>query len=209
MQNEICFGGALEASRTSRLVDPELLPDLPKSEADRNKCFAVFNEFEKRVLHFIYTGSSYVVYVLSFLEGFKRLAWSKFADWDYEGGCKADDHRIYFFKGTQVIQYGNTIFANEDYQKDNIARFDSVWATTTSYVTNDLVQNGATAYRCLVAHTSGTFATDLAGGLWEENTGTGININWIMPWSDFGKRGRKKKITGVHFDTEGVAQFYI
>lgn len=41
------------------------------------------------------------------------------------------------------------------------------WATTTAYVVDDIVVRGASTYICLVAHTSGTFATDLAANKWE------------------------------------------
>jgi hypothetical protein len=42
----------------------------------------------------------------------------------------------------------------------------SAWLTATAYVVGDLVSNGGTDYYCLVGHTSGTFATDLAAGYW-------------------------------------------
>jgi hypothetical protein len=40
------------------------------------------------------------------------------------------------------------------------------WVTATAYAVNDLVWSGGLGYRCLVAHTSGTFATDLAAARW-------------------------------------------
>jgi hypothetical protein len=40
------------------------------------------------------------------------------------------------------------------------------WVTATAYAVNDLVWTGGLGYRCLVAHTSGTFATDLAASRW-------------------------------------------
>ncbi|OSJ33260.1 hypothetical protein BSZ19_16615, partial [Bradyrhizobium japonicum] len=43
------------------------------------------------------------------------------------------------------------------------------WATATAYVVGppaSYVSNGGSSYACLVAHTSGTFATDLAAGKW-------------------------------------------
>lgn len=40
------------------------------------------------------------------------------------------------------------------------------WATATAYMVGDLVNQGGGAYVCLVAHTSGTFATDLAADKW-------------------------------------------
>lgn len=40
------------------------------------------------------------------------------------------------------------------------------WLTGTAYVVGDLRTNGGISYYCEVAHTSGTFATDLAAGKW-------------------------------------------
>jgi hypothetical protein len=46
--------------------------------------------------------------------------------------------------------------------------FDSTaWVTSTAYVVGDVRVNGTEAYYCLTAHTSGTFATDLAADKWE------------------------------------------
>lgn len=50
------------------------------------------------------------------------------------------------------------------------------WATATAYVLGDIVNEGPeqSIYYCLVSHTSGVFATDLAAGKWKElidNTG--------------------------------------
>lgn len=58
----------------------------------------------------------------------------------------------------------------------------SAWVTSTAYAVGALVTNGGSTYFCLVAHTSGTFATDLANGNWllvnavvwtPQNEGTG------------------------------------
>ncbi len=40
------------------------------------------------------------------------------------------------------------------------------WVTSHAYVVGDFVTQSATVYYCLIAHTSGTFATDLAAGKW-------------------------------------------
>jgi hypothetical protein len=52
------------------------------------------------------------------------------------------------------------------------------WATATAYVVGDIVQQGGISYRCISAHTSGTFATDLAFPRWIVTTRkvTGIRI---------------------------------
>jgi hypothetical protein len=42
----------------------------------------------------------------------------------------------------------------------------SAWVTSTAYVVGDTVSESGNIYYCLVNHTSGTFATDLAAGKW-------------------------------------------
>jgi hypothetical protein len=42
------------------------------------------------------------------------------------------------------------------------------WATASVYAVNDLVIESNKIYKCLIAHTSGTFATDLAASRWVE-----------------------------------------
>ena len=45
-------------------------------------------------------------------------------------------------------------------------RVRGAWATGTAYLPNDVVVNGTSTYLCATAHTSGTFATDLAAVKW-------------------------------------------
>lgn len=40
------------------------------------------------------------------------------------------------------------------------------WLTATDYALKNVVTNGGVTYICAIAHTSGTFATDLAAGKW-------------------------------------------
>jgi hypothetical protein len=42
------------------------------------------------------------------------------------------------------------------------------WATATVYAVGDLVIQSSKIYQCLIAHTSGVFATDLAALNWQE-----------------------------------------
>ena len=44
------------------------------------------------------------------------------------------------------------------------------WVTATGYSIGDFVSESSTVYRCLTAHTSGTFATDLAADKWVADT---------------------------------------
>lgn len=47
------------------------------------------------------------------------------------------------------------------------------WVTATAYALKDGVQFGGSSYICLIAHTAGDFATDLAAGRWELTSAKG------------------------------------
>lgn len=49
------------------------------------------------------------------------------------------------------------------------------WVTTTAYAENDAVSQGGSSYIALEAHTSGTFATDLAASKWEVMAQKGVD----------------------------------
>lgn len=49
----------------------------------------------------------------------------------------------------------------------NDASITTDWVTATAYVPGDVRDHDGVIYFCLVGHTSGTFATDLADGKWE------------------------------------------
>lgn len=55
--------------------------------------------------------------------------------------------------------------------KAKIAVAYAAWGTSTAYLPGALVTESATHYRCLLSHTSGTFATDLSAGKWEATEG--------------------------------------
>lgn len=72
------------------------------------------------------------------------------------------------------------VTTREGGQVDSLARaidgikafnYRGAWATTTSYALKDVVISGGIAYVAVLAHTSGTFATDLAAGRWEVHQG--------------------------------------
>jgi hypothetical protein len=49
----------------------------------------------------------------------------------------------------------------------SVPEWRNAWTTGRAYVKNDLVREAGSAYICLVAHTSGTFSTDLVASKWE------------------------------------------
>lgn len=73
-----------------------------------------------------------------------------------------------------LIQRDDGALANESVGRDQLAddielgfEAPEVWLTATAYALTNTVFHGAGFYRCLVAHTSGVFATDLTAAKWE------------------------------------------
>jgi hypothetical protein len=69
-------------------------------------------------------------------------------------------------------KYVRFYFSRAQVQVSGVA----AWATSTAYVAGDIRSNGGVNYYCTTAHTSGTFATDLAAGKWYALTGTIFEI---------------------------------
>jgi len=59
------------------------------------------------------------------------------------------------------------------------------WAGSTAYSLGDLVTESSKFYVCVEAHTSGTFATDLAAGKWRQTVWTASAANLTTPKTDF------------------------
>jgi len=64
------------------------------------------------------------------------------------------------------------IYTGDPITKAMVSNGTLAWVTGTSYAVGDVVMNDGTFYKCLVAHTSGTFATDLAAGDWVATSAT-------------------------------------
>jgi hypothetical protein len=74
----------------------------------------------------------------------------------------------------ELIQRDDGELANESVGLDQLSEeievgweAPEVWVTATAYTIGNTVFSGSGFYRCLVAHTSGVFATDLAASKWE------------------------------------------
>lgn len=76
------------------------------------------------------------------------------------------------------------------------------WVTATSYAAKDLVSQDDATYICVTAHTSGTFATDLAAGKWLFFAdAVAANIRSVETYDDL----RDSDITDVMDDATVVA----
>lgn len=67
---------------------------------------------------------------------------------------------------TMVLEMGEGYFRFHTLGATLLYSAPAAWNTGTGYVVGDMHSNGGTNYYCTTAHTSGTFATDLAAGKW-------------------------------------------
>lgn len=203
------FGNALDSMKLARDIQPLFTADVPLDEVDRFKSFSVHNPHENRIMFFLYNGTEYKIYVMTFTEDLKpdKVGWSFFTGWDWTCGTNSVRGRVYFCKGSKVFQYGNGVFTDEDFTGDLFGEYDSTWTTATAYVVGDRVLQSGTVYICTVAHTSDVFADDLENEVWEEYLGELIEYDWEMPWSDINSRMRKKRVSYVGIDTVGTSKF--
>lgn len=73
---------------------------------------------------------------------------------------------------TYVLEFGN-LYMRVIKDGGRVATSGvAAWQTATAYAVGALRTNSGTTYYCTEAHTSGTFATDLAAGKWYAQTGT-------------------------------------
>jgi len=81
------------------------------------------------------------------------------------GFTGSDNIRLFPTNLSDYYSVGDTVEllnAQRDYSDES-----NPWVTTTSYDLRELVEEAGVYYRCLEAHTSGTFIADLAAGKWE------------------------------------------
>jgi len=65
-----------------------------------------------------------------------------------------------------VIEFGEYYMRFYKSNGQLVVTSPSAWGTGTGYVVGNYVSQGGVIYYCIVAHTSGTFATDLAAAKW-------------------------------------------
>lgn len=201
------FGTGLENDKLSGRIQPEYIADVPTTEADRLKSFAVLADNENSIMFFLKQTSGFDIYVVSYDEGFKRRAWSTYSGWDWKSAATSRKGRVYFSLGTKVYQMGNEVFPDEDFTGDLMHDNAVAWLTATSYDVDDLVLVAGECYICVEDHLSLVFADDLEDHMWEVYEGVEISFDWELPWTDTNTRMRKKRLSYIGIDTSGEATF--
>jgi hypothetical protein len=98
-----------------------------------------------------------------------------------KGVCRLIPFR---FSPTQnyLLEVGNLYIRIVIAGVQQVVATSPAWVTATAYAVNDRRANGGNSYSCLVAHTSGTFATDLAAGKWALVGATGAIAEVVTPY---------------------------
>jgi len=68
---------------------------------------------------------------------------------------------------SQIVSADALVYISASLNSGSVFVWRSQWLTATDYLVNNMVFEGGASYICVIAHTSGTFATDLAAGKWE------------------------------------------
>lgn len=105
--------------------------------------------------------------------------------------------------------------------ENSLLEWKGPWVTATAYAPSDIVSQGGASYVCIVAHTSGTFATDVAAAKWQvmaekgaAGAGTGDMLksenlsglaNYTMARTNLGLGAMATKATVAFADMTGAA----
>ena len=89
-----------------------------------------------------------------------------------------------FLDGCKGIDFDGGILDCWVYNYDDGVDYLGQWVTATGYVEDDIVEYDGSRYVCRIAHTSGTFATDLAAGKFSlQTSGPNFIRNMVCPGS--------------------------
>lgn len=114
-----------------------------------------------------------------FLEIERSTEVSQQVDWQDSGPLSESLIESSFDRDIMILQEFEERLNNYDASIGSSWRGE--WATLTEYVGYDAVLEGGGIYICTAAHTAGTFATDLAAGLWVLQFATGVTASISAP----------------------------
>ena len=115
------FGGTLESS----VITDNLGVDYSKATANVATTdldsFIGNDPLSKTLFIFIAQATGLAkIFAATYRKDFSRFAWAKITDWDFDNVVTTEANRVIFFKNDKAWQYGNAVFANENYTADYI-----------------------------------------------------------------------------------------
>lgn len=115
------FGGTLTTKPLSGNLGDIYPETTGLTEKDEQDCFIV-NDPLARVVFLVFKKEDDTFQALSmkYREDFKKTAWGEIEGWSFTCGCTSEKGRVFFGQDDKIYQYGNSVFANEDYSADYI-----------------------------------------------------------------------------------------
>lgn len=114
------FSEQFEITPRSDNVSRDLLANLAELKDEGEGSFMVVDELEQVMFFFVKdTSNVRHGYMMRYSADLKKISWSEVAGWDFSCGCSTLEKRVFFCEGTKLYQYGNDIFADENYYDDD------------------------------------------------------------------------------------------
>jgi hypothetical protein len=206
--------GQLDNTPISSLIDPLIrrTTGLFTTTQMTLNSFMVFDKLSRDMMLFTPSG---VGFVYSYSTELRYKSWSTFSGPVWTAGCVSSLNRLFLTIGSRIFQYGNNIFANEDYAADRMNDRDGNWAVATPFAVNYIARDTVTneSYKCIVAHVSGatTFLADRTSHVlspkWELYEGLPIDFEMELPWLDSKNPHQIKFGKYVRVMSNGTATF--
>ncbi len=104
--------------------------------------------------------------------------------WDNRFALPSDCLRVFRVDDTLAESNEEDWEVAGDYLLTDATSTAPDWKTGRTYAVGNAVAQSGTVYRCLAAHTAGTFATDLAAARWAAWTGDVLAIEYVSRVTD-------------------------
>lgn len=206
--------GQIDNVPVSDIVDPTIRRAIGLLTSDQitKNCFMVYDKLSHDLMLYTPGGNAFIY---SFNTRLKYKSWSTFSGPSYISGCASSLGRLFFTVGSRIFQYGNNVFADEDYTADRLNDRDADWGVGTAYTEGYITRDTSTneSYTCIVAHTSGgtTFVQDRTDQAlspkWEIYEGLEIDFTMELPWLDSANPHEVKFAKYVKIASNGTATF--
>lgn len=213
-RNLIAVRGIPDNTPVSDIIDPLIRRTtglLTDTQLTKN-CFTVYDKLTHDLMLFTPGGN---VFVYSFNNRLRYKSWSTYSGPSWVSGCATTLGRVFLTIGSRIFQYGNNVFADEDYSADRLLDRDGDWTAVTlynaGYVAHDLITGDL--YTCLTTHISGgsTFEQDRTDQAlapkWEIYEGLSIDFEMELPWLDSKNPHELKFAKFVRVASNGTATF--
>lgn len=113
------FGGTLTTDPMAENLGDEYPGTLGIVAPNDPDCFIVNDPLSKKVfLQFHKSDSTVKTFMMSYREDFKKTSWSEITGWSFTSACTSEKGRVFFAEGAKIYQYGNSVFANEEFYAD-------------------------------------------------------------------------------------------